>query len=134
MHPLISLFNDVNEELEFVLKEEIKMAKDRNVAGLSDMFPIKMSLYKKIDSIAISLEQNLPSFTRQEHSFLKNSFQKLDELAQDNLFVLKGLMISTQKIIDILISASKQVQGSLKVYDRGARFGDDDAALGYRSL
>jgi hypothetical protein len=120
MRPLISSFNDTAQELKILMQKEIKASQEHDIDALTQVFPSKMALYTKIEAIGESIKKCFSSFSKEEQIFLQNISKELDDLGQQNLLLLKGMMVASQKMMDILIYASQTSQDSLKVYDRRA--------------
>jgi hypothetical protein len=120
MRPLISSFNNTAQELKILMQKEIQASQTHDINALTQIFPSKMALYTKIEGIAESIKKCFSSFSKEEQIFLKKISKELDDLGQENLLLLKGMMVASQKMMDILIYASQTSQDSLKVYDKRA--------------
>ncbi len=123
MRPLILAFKETAQELKTLFQKEIEVAQVRDIEALSEIFPAKMAIYTKIESIAATIKKSFKEFSKEEQEFLKNLSQELDELGHENLLLLKSLLTSSQKMMDILIFASQNSQDSLKVYNKKANIG-----------
>ncbi len=121
MNPLISSFKEIVDALKIILEKETYLAKSRNMEELYELFPSKSALYSKLEGVSETIKQSIALLTQEEKDFIAKESQSLDELTQDNALLLKGLMVASQKMIDILIYASQVSQDSLKVYDRHAQ-------------
>lgn len=121
MNPLILSFKEIVDALKEILAKETSLAKSRNMEALYELFPSKSALYSKLEGISQTIKSCVSTLTQEEKEFIAKESQDLDELTQDNALLLKGLMVASQKMIDILIYASQVSQDSLKVYDRHAQ-------------
>ncbi len=125
MHPLISLFKENAETLKLFLTKEIEALHVRDVGFLVESFPQKMDLYTHMEAIGSSIKNSFSAFSEQEQLFLQDTAQELDQLAEDSAMLLKGNMLATQKMLDIIVFASQTSQNPLKVYDRQAKLEDN---------